>query len=321
MHRRHRPKTWDDVIGNEAIVKVLRDDTSSSHVLLEGERGCGKTSMAHLLAKQFGASSYNTVVRNCRTESKIDQMRSLLLELRDTSLFGNKRVVILDEIQELSPEARAALLVPLDGEEGDCLPNNVKIIACTTNPGKIQEALYDRFKVYKVRSLNDSESSTLLKRVSTKENIVIPKWLYALIIEKAYGNPRRLLKNLDTVQNCTDKDEASQLLELSLLEEPVDILEVFKSVMSPQTNWDTVKSVLTKSLKLSSPESIRVGLMNIISARVMSSWFKDGTIEGNDLYNFYSKIRYANSFPEKAELVMAIYIIKKRMLHMANKGE
>jgi len=301
MHIKYRPKDWSGIIGNKTIVKVLSQKKDSRPVLLIGERGAGKTTIAHILARQFGAPLENVMVRNCVNESGIAEARELLTALKRSSLFGDKKVLILDEAHHLSSKALNNFLVPLDGEDSDRLPDNILVIACTTEPDKIPSVLLDRFLTFRVKNLTYEESLSLINFVSEKEEIKLTKWLKVLLIEKMEGNPRRLLTGLAKVRYCESEDEANELLELVKLDEDSDILDLFKIYRSG--SMPGVKEALNKLLKDKTPSSVRVGLMNIISGYLISKWSKPDDTAVCDLYK---RLKEAEGYPEKANLIYAV---------------
>lgn len=300
MHIKYRPKTWEQIIGNIAVKKALHSKKNSRPVLLYGTRGCGKTTIVHLLANQFGASEEEIKVINCIEHSGVDEMREELALLRRSSLFGEQKVLILDEVHGLSPKALNLFLVPLDGESKNRLPDNVLVLACTTEQDKLPKMMFERFLTYPVKPLTEEESLILLKYVTEKENIKLQKWKKALLVSKLEGNPRRLLVGLAKVKDCETEEEVSELLDVVSMDEDPDILELFKVYRS--AGEDHRKKVLAKLLKTKSPSAIRVGMMNIISGYLMSN-FNDGS---SDVLHLYKYLQEAEGFPEKANIVYAI---------------
>lgn len=276
MHLKHRPKTWDDFIGNEPIIKSLHWQLQGNGpFLFTGERGCGKTTLAYLAAKEFGANDQTITEVNCGSYRKLDDMRELIDSFSRSSLFGKRKCYILDELHRL-PEAHAqsALLTPLEN-----LDSSVLVIGCTTDVSGLMNTFLERFVRFKVKPLSDKESFILLKRICEKENIDLPKWLIALIIEQSKGIPRNLLTGLSTVQHIEDEKEAQYLLEVSKLYDfNEDVLTLFKAVLSEE-NWKTIKRILNVCLKTEDPVGIAKGLIGITASRVMSNYYKDSDRE------------------------------------------
>lgn len=268
MHLKHRPKTWDEFIGNKTLIKAVKGITAP--ILFIGERGCGKTTLSHLIAKDFGAVKETTFEINCG-DFKKDDVRGLVDSFNRSSLFGDKKCFILDEVHRLSElHGQSTLLTPLEHLRPDVL-----VVGCTTNIGGLIDPFLERFTRFKVAPLADNESMQLLNSVCNKENINLPRWLTALLIEQSGGIPRNLLTGLAVVQNVENKDEAAFLLETTKLEMfDVDTLDLFKLLMV-NTGWSDVKRGLMAALKKLSPESIAIGLTNIGAGRAMSEFYRD----------------------------------------------
>lgn len=304
MHIKYRPRNFDEVIGNEAVINALKQRKDSRPILFQGQRGSGKTMFGHIVADNFGASKENIIVVNCREQSGVSYMRTLLDSLFSTSLFGSKKVVILDEIHHASIPAMGIWDVPLDGEAQDRLPDTIQVIACTTDPQKLEPAFYDRFKKYTVRPLSDKDSLKLILYVADKEGIKLHNWAKSLLVEVSEGNPRRLLIGLDTIRNCGNSDQAEQLLEVLKIEDDKDLIGLF-DVLRQEQKWVTVRGVLKSLLKSKSPNEIRIGLMNIISSNMMSNFYKTENSKILDI--LFDNLNKANGIPEKAQLINALH--------------
>ena len=303
MHTRHRPQTWDEVLGNEIVKKSLRSMNLEKPILLLGEPGLGKTTIAYILAREFGVPKENIVHYN-GFDLLVDDIRTIAAQINTPTLFGEKKAIIIDEIHGIPDRAQQDLLIPLENLKGNTL-----VVACTTTVEKVKTALVDRFKPFTLRPISDTDALSLINRVCEKESIKIPKQVKALIVEKSRGVPRRILTGLDKVKSVDDAEEASYLLELSILgEESSDILTLLKVLMHrPIPSWDDIKKVLKDTLKKKSPQAIRVGLMNLTKARIMSDYLK--STEVGTLLNFYDIISSPLS-PDCDESDLIINLLK-----------
>ena len=301
MHIKYKATSWDNIIGNEIAKKSIRNlDLEGRCILLEGEKGCGKSVMARIIAKDFGASEQNIKMINSVQTSKVEEMRETLNLLFMSSLFGDKKVLIIDEPQELSHKAQEALLIPLEN-----LPKNILVIACSALSEKIEEMLLERFTRFRLRSLSDEESNTLVCTITNKEGIKLSKLIKSLLIEKSGGIPRRILINLTKLKDIKSEEEAKYLLDLSSFEENSEILDLFRLIIS-NADWNIIRKKLSSVLKIENPENIRVGLLNLIGGRLMSDYFSDSN-EGKKLIDAHRYLLEANNFPERANLITAIY--------------
>ena len=302
MHIKYKATSWDDIIGNSIIKKSIQNlNLGGRAILLEGEKGCGKSVMARIIAKDFGASEHSIRMINSVQTSKVEEMRETLDILLTPSIFKeDKKVLIIDEPQELSHKAQEALLIPLEN-----LPINILVITCSALSEKIEEMLLERFTRFRVRPLSNEESNTLICTIVKKEDIKLPKLIKQLLIEKSDGNPRRILINLTKLKDVKSEEEAKYLLDLSAFEESSEILELFRLLIS-NVSWNIIRKKLNELFKTENPEGVRVGLLNLTSGRLMSDFFNDVN-EGKKLILMYKYLLEANNFPEKANLIIAIY--------------
>ena len=174
-----RPTTLNDFVGNTRLKKFLKNISLVKPIMLEGDTGLGKTTLAYILADMFGAPSENITDLNCVHFSKIEDMRERLTNLGKASLFGSKKVLILDEIHELSNKTQQVLLKPLE-----LLSNNIFVIACTTTTQKVIPTLLGRFDRFRVQPLDNTESMTLINIVSSKIGIKIADKFKVLLIKE-----------------------------------------------------------------------------------------------------------------------------------------
>ena len=113
MHIEYRPQTLDEIFGNKHIISVLKDMGQFRPIMFEGMRGSVKTTLAYITAKMFGANDQTIEDINCVHFSKKEDMEGILEPLFKSSIFGDKKVLILDELHEVSPKAQQLLLKPL----------------------------------------------------------------------------------------------------------------------------------------------------------------------------------------------------------------
>ena len=159
--RKYRPQTFDDLYGQEAMVRTLRNAFSSGRIahafMLTGVRGVGKTTTARLLARAFNYETetvhaptvdFREEGRNCRaiiegrhidvleldaaTQTGVDNMRTLLESVRYGPIEGRYKVYIIDEVHMLSGSAFASLLKTLEEP-----PPHAKFIFATTEIRKV----------------------------------------------------------------------------------------------------------------------------------------------------------------------------------------
>lgn len=196
LSEKMRPRSWDEVVGNESTVAALCDtEPGEGRVyLLHGPSGCGKTTMARLLAKDLGCSDSDIEQYswNAATPNQDNLLNSIDL-LSGGESFMITKAIVIEEADNLPERKQALLLDVLDKKR------IASIIFCTTKPHKIIESIKTRAFNIKVSSLTADEMGQLLHSVSDREQLTPPEHLLNKIIERANGSPRTALNLLDTI--------------------------------------------------------------------------------------------------------------------------
>lgn len=302
MHIKYRPKTLDEVIGNRGIKKSISNMELNRPILFEGETGSGKTTFAYIIARNFAVEE-NIIDLNCVHFSRIEEMREIITNLQKSSIFGREKVLILDEIHELSPKSQQVLLKPLEH-----LSDNILVIACTTTTANVKNTLLDRFIRFKVKPFNKKESKQLIDRVSEAEGIKLSKAMISMLIEKSDGIPRRILTGLAKLRGVDDEEEAQYLLELNAIEASVAVFDLFKLMIYANTPWIKLKKVVKTLLNEEGTQSVRVGLLKIASGRLLSDSYGNNANEIRKLNKLYKVLRHVEfGFMEKEDLVFALH--------------
>ena len=298
MYLKYRPKKLEDVLGNAPIKKALVNLTYNRPILFEGTKGCGKSTLAYIVCAMNNIPPEAIKTIDCVNISGVADMREEIEGLTKTSLLSDKRALILDELHGLSDKAKQSLLTPFENES---ILSRAIIIACTTELKSIPGTLLDRFQRFKVQPLSEVDSKTLISTVMVKEGITLSDEIEALLLKESDGVPRRLLNGLSKLRNVTDIDEAKYLLYLDEIEGYEDILYLIKLLMK-NVSWSIFKDKLRTLYKKYSPNAIRVGLMNLISTRLVSGYPTD-----DKMIKLYNYLREYDKYPEKAELTVALY--------------
>ena len=198
FYRKYRPHTFDEVLGQDHIVSVLKSSIEApAHAyLFSGTRGVGKTSIARIFARALGTSDNDIYEMDAASNTGVDNMRELS-EAANTLPFDSKyKVYILDEVHMLSKSAFNAFLKTLEEP-----PRHVIFILATTETNKVPETVISRcqhfaFKTPSVEVLRES-----ITRVAKAEKIKIEKEAIDLIAVLGDGSFRDTLGLLQKVSS------------------------------------------------------------------------------------------------------------------------
>jgi len=228
LYRRHRPKTFDEVVGQESVVRTLRNAIELDKVhhayLFVGSRGTGKTSMAKLLACALNAdggskvdfdpngpscqaimagTSLDVVEMDAASNNSVDDIRELRENVALTPMGGARRVYILDEAHMLSAAAWNAFLKTLEEP-----PSHVVFVLATTEAHKVPATIIDRCHRFDFQRPSLEQIAGVVKRVADQEGISIPDPAVGMIARKASGSFRDALGTLEQLVTYGGKDVA-----------------------------------------------------------------------------------------------------------------
>lgn len=221
LYKKHRPQTLAEMKGNAALISAIKAHFSKKDhnhaILLYGASGCGKTTLARAVSKEFlGVDELDIDEINCSDKNGVDDIRDTIEAMKNLPLTSKYNVFIMDECQNLSPAAKSALLKPCE-DGGDYN----YIFFCTTNPDKFfkgdkgekTSALTTRLTQWKVEPLSKQDSMKLVDEVARDENIDISDAVFNKIIEVGEGSPRSMLVALESVSGMPSEEEQLKMLE------------------------------------------------------------------------------------------------------------
>ena len=223
LYRKYRPQDFDEVVGQEAVVRTLRNAIESDKVrqayLFAGPRGTGKTSLARILAKALNCAqgptpkpdgtchactaiasgtSLDVVEMDAASQRGIDDVREIRERVVLQPVEGRYKVYILDEAHQLTDAAWNALLKIVEEP-----PPHLVFVFCTTSLDKVLPTVRSRCQTFLFARPRLPEIVTLLRRVADGEGFDVPDAALALVARAAKGSFRDAVSTLDQLAAAT----------------------------------------------------------------------------------------------------------------------
>lgn len=251
LYRTYRPSNFDEVAGQEHIVKTLKNALSTSKLahayLFAGPRGTGKTTMAKILAKALNCDEgFGHTCNECKnclaindgshpdvleldaaSNNGVDEIRELIDKVKYGTILGRYKVYIIDEVHMLSTGAFNALLKTLEEP-----PEHVIFILATTEPHKILPTILSRCQRYDFNKLSDADIHGRLKEVLMHEGIAYSEEAVKIIVSLADGGMRDALSMLDQVlAYSNNRLEVKDILDIFALESKEEKIALLNAII------------------------------------------------------------------------------------------
>ena len=205
--RKYRPQTFKDVVGQQAITNTLLNAIESNHLasalLFTGPRGVGKTTCARILARKINQPGYddpfedfafNVFELDAASNNSVDDIRSLIDQVRIPPQTGQYKVYIIDEVHMLSANAFNAFLKTLEEP-----PRHAIFILATTEKHKIIPTILSRCQIFDFKRITVKDAKEHLAEVAKSQGVEYEDDALHIIAQKADGAMRDALSIFDRV--------------------------------------------------------------------------------------------------------------------------
>ena len=263
LYRKYRPRTFEEVVGQEHITKTLRNQIIASRIghayLFNGGRGTGKTSSAKILARAINClnpkdgnpcneceickatlngSLTDIVEMDAASNNSVEDIRAIRDEVNFLPTSAKYRVYIIDEVHMLSIGAFNALLKTLEEP-----PEHVKFILATTEPQKLPATILSRCQRFDFKKISTQYIKSRLNYICEQDNINIEDEAINTISVLAEGAMRDALSILERcLQEGTDKITNEQVKELVGIPKLEAVNKIINNIIDYNIE-ETIKSV------------------------------------------------------------------------------
>ena len=229
--RKYRPSTFETVVGQHTLTQTLKNAIKSNHLahayLFCGPRGVGKTTCARIFAKTINCQhltadfepcnecesckafneqrSYNIHELDAASNNSVDDIRSLIEQVRIPPQVGKYSVYIVDEVHMLSQGAFNAFLKTLEEP-----PAHAIFILATTEKHKILPTILSRCQIYDFNRITIPDTVDYLQKIAQREQIKIDVEALNVIAQKSDGGMRDALSIFDQLVNFCGTDISYQ---------------------------------------------------------------------------------------------------------------
>ena len=305
---RYRPQKFQEVIGQDAIVKTLlnaiKNDSLAQALLFCGPRGVGKTTCARILAKEINKVDsnydYNIFELDAANNAGVEDIRTLIDQFRIPPQIGKYKVYIIDEVHMLSKQAFNAFLKSLEEP-----PNHVIFILATTEKNKIIPTILSRCQIFEFKKIDQIQIEQSLKKICRENEIDFEDEALNLIASKSDGAMRDALVMFDRLVTFTNGKLSLNEVSINLNTLDLDTYFNFSDLISSSS----IPDILSKYNEIVNKGFDGLSFISGLSRHyreILISKFSDS--QKISIYSDSIKLKY-EEFGKKIEIDEIISII------------
>jgi len=231
---KYRPKTFEDVLGQEEIVKRVKNLTNSlniPHLLFAGPAGTGKSSLALIIVKELFKSKWreNYLELNASDTRGIDVIRQEVKNFARTKSLGEVpfKVIFLDEADALTREAQQALRRTMENFTSTC-----RFILSCNYSSKIIDPIQSRCAIFRFKLLERKDIFRKIRDIVEKENLSISEQALVALYEASDGDCRRAVNLLQATSSISPNITEELINTIISSAKPADIRVVLEYALS-----------------------------------------------------------------------------------------
>jgi len=291
LPEKYRSETFEHIYGNESVIEGVKACLSREDVppvyLFTGKAGTGKTSIANVIKNELKCDDKEYAILDAASDRGIDAIRQLKKNISMGPLFGNVKVILIDEAHSITGPAQEAMLKMLESP-----PPYVYFVLCTTEPQQLKDTILRRCTSFEMQPLRRSAMLEFLTDTCEDEDVEVPEKVLEKIESVSEGSAGMALKYLDSIIGLHDWSDAVELIEkVTVSEEKVSLICRTLLQTDNLNKWGNIQKELRDMG--GEPEIIRRGILNYLNVVLLKQTGVMATMIAGQMAAFTESVYYS----------------------------